>query len=240
MAGTIIGAIRTGWILLWAMLATLALFLPMTAAALLSRTGNLAFSISKLWARVMLRASCVSARIKNREKIARGQSYIIISNHQSHYDILALVTTLGIQFRWVIKKELLKIPLFGYALYAARNIFIDRSDPKKAMESIRRGLDRLPRGAGVMFFAEGTRSPDGRIREFKKGGFVMAMERGLPLLPVAVKGSSNVLPKGALTVRPGLIEVAVGDPIPSAGYSPERLDELIAKTREAVIEKLRD
>lgn len=240
MAGTVIGVIRTGWILLWAMLATLALFLPMTLAALLSRTGNLAFSISKIWAYVMLGASCVRARISNREKIAKGQSYIIISNHQSHYDILALVTTLGIQFRWVIKRELLKIPLFGYALYAARNIFIDRSDPKKAMDSIRNGLDRLPPGAGVMFFAEGTRSPDGSIREFKKGGFVMAMERGLPLLPVAVKGSREILPKGALTVSPGLIEVVVGDPIPSAGYSPEQLDALIQKTREAVIENLQD
>ncbi len=235
MAGTVIGVIRTGWILLWAMLATLVLFIPMTLAAILSRTGNLAFSISKIWAHVMIRASCVRARIRNREKIARGQSYIIISNHQSHYDILALVTTLGIQFRWVIKRELLKIPLFGYALYAARNIFIDRSDPRKAMDSIRNGLDRLPPGAGVMFFAEGTRSPDGGIGEFKKGGFVMAMERGLPLLPVAVKGSRKILPKGALTVRPGLIEVVVGDPIPSAGYSPEQLDALIQKTRESVI-----
>ncbi len=240
MAGTVIGVIRTGWILLWAMLATLVLFIPMTLSAVLSRTGNLAFSISKIWAHVMIRASCVRASIRNREKIARGQSYIIISNHQSHYDILALVTTLGIQFRWVIKRELLKIPLFGYALYAARNIFIDRSDPKKAMDSIRNGLDRLPPGAGVMFFAEGTRSPDGSIREFKKGGFVMAMERGLPLLPVAVKGSRKILPKGALTVSPGLIEVVVGDPIPSAGYSPEQLDALIQKTREAVIEILQD
>ncbi|MCK7506721.1 MAG: 1-acyl-sn-glycerol-3-phosphate acyltransferase [Desulfobacterales bacterium] len=156
------------WLALWAAIATLILAVPIIAAGLLSRTGNLAFSLSKIWAYTMLAVSFVRTEIKNRNRIHPKTSYIIISNHQSLYDILALVTTLGIQYRWFIKKEVLKIPLFGYGLYASRNIFIDRSNTARAIESINKGIERLPKGVSLMVFAEGTRSPDGRIHEFKR------------------------------------------------------------------------
>ena len=137
---SIFNIIRVAWLFLWALMATLILCIPVIIAALLSRTGNLAFSLSKIWAYIMLAVSFVRAEIKNRAKLLKGTSYIIISNHQSLFDILALVTTLGIQFRWFIKKEVLKIPLFGYALYASRNIFIDRSNTVRAIESINKGI----------------------------------------------------------------------------------------------------
>jgi 1-acyl-sn-glycerol-3-phosphate acyltransferase len=177
----------------------------------------------------------VGAEIKNKKKIQQGTSYIIISNHQSLYDIIALVTTLGVQYRWFIKKEVLKIPIFGYALYASRNIFIDRSNTARAIESINKGIDRLPRGVSVMVFAEGTRSPDGQIHEFKKGGFVTAVRRRIPILPVTVNGSRRVLPKGSLVVKPGKIRVVIGDPIETSGYTTDTLQELIDKARQAVI-----
>lgn len=223
------------WISLWAAIATLVLFLPVTLAALLSRTGNLAFTLSKIWAHIMLKVTWVRPVVRGREKIRPGQSYIIISNHQSEYDILAIVTTLGIQYRWIIKKELRKAPMFGYALYASRNIFIDRGDPEQAMQSIRNGLARLPEGVSVMFFAEGTRSADGSIAPFKKGGFLMAVEKGLPVLPVTVNGSRRVLPKKSLVFNPGTIEVVVGDPIETRGYTRENLQELVDRTRDVVV-----
>lgn len=223
------------WISTWATLATLLLFVPITMAALMSSTGNLAFTLSKLWAWIMLTMTNVHPQIRNREKIQKGQSYIIISNHQSEYDILALVTQLGIQFRWIIKKELLKAPLFGYALYAARNIFIDRSNTEQAIKSIHQGIDRLPPGVSVMFFAEGTRSPDGRIQEFKKGGFIMALEKGFPILPVTVNGGRKVLPKKSLVFRPGPIEVVVADPIVTTSYTRDQLPELMDRTRQVII-----
>jgi 1-acyl-sn-glycerol-3-phosphate acyltransferase len=229
------GTIRLVWLGFWAALATLILFFPVLIAALASRTGNLAFSLSKVWAYIMLAVSFVPTEIKNREKIQPGKSYVIISNHQSLYDIIALVTTLGIQFRWFIKKEVLKIPLFGYALYASRNIFIDRSHHDKAIESINKGFDRLPEGVSVMVFAEGTRSPDGQIHEFKKGGFIPAVTRKIPILPVTVNGSRRVLPKRSLMMKPGKIQVVVGDPIDTSGYSSANVQELIDKTRKAVI-----
>ena len=150
----------------------------------------------------MLKVTFVRVVTRGREKIRPGQSYIIIANHTSVYDILALVTGLRTQYRWIIKKELLKVPLFGYALYASRNIFIDRADPARAVESIHKGLDRLPVGVSVLFFAEGTRSPDGRIRPFKKGGFTC--RKGLPILPVTINGSRRSSRRKSAAFNPAL------------------------------------
>ena len=223
------------WLGFWAAIATVVLCTFIIPAGLLSRTGNLAFSISRLWAYTMLAVSFVRTEIKNKDKIQKGKSYIIISNHQSMYDIIALVTTLGIQFRWIIKKELLKIPVFGYALYASRNIFIDRSNTASAIESINKGFERLPEGVSVMVFAEGTRSPDGRIQEFKKGGFISAVQRKITILPVTVNGSRRILPKKSLTMTPGKIQVVVGDPIDVTGYTIDTVQDLIDKTRQTII-----
>ncbi len=233
-----IDIIKAAWIILWATICTLVLFIPMMTTARLSRTGNLAFSISRIWAWTMLKVTFVRCSIAGKENIKKGTSYIIISNHQSHFDILAIVTTLGIQFRWIIKKEILKVPLFGHALYASRNIFIDRSNSEKARESINRGVDRISPGTSIIFFAEGTRSPDGNLRAFKKGGFVIAVERGYPILPVTVNGSRKILPKGKIAFIPGRIEVAVGEPITTAGYSVASMDQLIEKTRGSIASKL--
>jgi 1-acyl-sn-glycerol-3-phosphate acyltransferase len=232
---SVFNTIRIAWLFLWACIATAILAIPVIAAGLLGRTGNLAFSLTKLWAYTMLAVSFVRTEIKNKEKIIKGQSYIIISNHQSQYDILALVTRLGIQFRWFIKKEILKVPIFGYGLYAARNIYLDRTDTAKAIESIDKGMDRLPKGASVMVFAEGTRSDDGRIHEFKKGGFMAAIIRQLPILPVTVNGSRRVLPKGELVVKPGKIQVVVGNPIETSDYTTDTVQALIDKTRKTII-----
>jgi 1-acyl-sn-glycerol-3-phosphate acyltransferase len=235
MHNPLVNTLKIMWLSLWAVIATLVLFIPITSAAIFSRTGNLAFTLSKLWAYTLLIVTNVRPHITGKEKIKKGQSYIIISNHQSEFDILALVTTLGIQFRWIIKKELKKAPLFGYALYKSRNIFIDRSNTKDAIKSINEGINRLPEGTSVMFFAEGTRSNDGNIQPFKKGGFMIAVERGLPILPVTINGSRRTLPKKSLVFSPGPIEVIVGEPVETSGYSQETIQELIDKTREIII-----
>jgi 1-acyl-sn-glycerol-3-phosphate acyltransferase len=228
-------AICVAWLGFWAAIATVILGIPVMVAGLLSRTGNLAFSISKLWAYTMLAVSFVRTEIKNKNKILKGTSYIIISNHQSHYDIITLVTTLGIQYRWIIKKEILKLPIFGYALYASRNIFIDRSNTSSAIESINKGFDRLPKGVSVMVFAEGTRSPDGQIHEFKKGGFVTAIRRQIPILPVTINGSRRVMRKGSFTLKPGKIQIVIGDPIDTSSYTTDTVQDLINKTRQTII-----
>jgi 1-acyl-sn-glycerol-3-phosphate acyltransferase len=231
---SIFNTLRVVWLFLWACIATAILAIPVIAAGLLGRTGNLAFSITKIWAYIMLAASFVRTEIKNKARIVKGQSYVIISNHQSLYDILALVTRLGIQFRWFIKKEILKVPVFGYGLYAARNIYLDRTDTAKAIESINKGMDRLPRGASVMVFAEGTRSEDGKIQEFKKGGFMTAIMRRIPVLPVTINGSRRIAAKGSFVVKPGKIQVVVGNPIDTSNYTAATVQELMDKTRRTI------
>lgn len=225
------------WLMFWLFTATTVLFIPIVLAAVLSRTGRLAFNLSKLWAFIILTVTNTKISISGKAHIKKGQSYIIISNHQSHFDILALVCGLGVQYRWVIKQELRKIPLFGYALHASRNIFIDRSNHQRAIRSINEGMDRLPDGAGVLFFAEGTRSPDGQIHQFKKGGFTIALERQLPILPVTVNGSRKALPKNSMVFTSGTIEVVVSPPIDTSGYTTETITQLIEKTRNTIVEK---
>ena len=171
----VLNILKIIWLFFWLVVNTLVLFAPIVLAAILGRTGNLAFSITRLWAMGILAVTGTRTTVRGKDNIDNNRSYIIISNHQSHFDILALVMRLGTQYRWIIKKEIRKVPLFGYALHASRNIFIDRSNRQSAIASINDGVDRLPPGVGVLFFAEGTRSPDVTIREFKKGGFVTAV-----------------------------------------------------------------
>jgi len=231
----VLNILKIVWLFFWLIFFTLLLFIPIITAAMLGKTGNTAFSITRLWAMGILAVTGTRTTVRGKENIDKSRSYIIISNHQSHFDILAIVVRLGIQYRWIIKKEIRKVPLFGYALHASRNIFIDRSNRQSAISSINDGVDRLPPGVGVLFFAEGTRSPDGTIREFKKGGFVTAVEKGLPILPVTVNGSRKVLPKHRLVYRSGKIEVVVAKPIETVDCTPETIDALVKKTRDTII-----
>ncbi len=226
---------KTIWLAGWIALATLLVFPPIIAASLFSRSGNSMFALARLWARIICCFTGVKIRTRGLDRIDRCREYMIIANHQSHFDGPALAIGLtGMQFRWIAKRELLKIPLFGHCLYASRNIFIDRSNRELAIASIRKGVERLPSGVSVMCFAEGTRSPDGRLGRFKKGGFAAAMQNGMPVLPVTINGSRRILPKGSVAFRPGTIEVNVGQPIETNAYFPDQLDALINRTRRMI------
>jgi 1-acyl-sn-glycerol-3-phosphate acyltransferase len=231
----LIDSFKVFWLFFWVILATGVIGTMSLIAGLLGR-GNLAFTIARSWTWFLPKIIGLKMVIRGREKIEPGQSYVIISNHQSHFDIFALMTLLGVQYRWVLKKELRRVPLFGYALYQMDNIYVDRSDNRKAVESIREGVKRLPPGVSVLFFAEGTRSPDYSIQEFKKGGFVTAVESGLPILPVTVNGSRRALPRGSVVFRRSVIEVVVGDPIDTSGYTHQDIGELMGRTRKVIVD----
>lgn len=222
------------WLFFWLVVFTLVLFVPIVAAALAGRTGKVAFFLMQGWAWLVLRVSRIRVVVRGRDHVAPGQRYVILSNHQSHFDIPALVTSLGVPYRWVIKKELRGIPLFGYALAASRNIFIDRSDSQSAMRSIQEGVAQLPEGTGVLFFPEGTRSRDDHMLPFKKGGFIAAQNSGLPILPVTVNGSRRCLPKGSAVFRSGTVEVVIHPPIPAGTVTEEALEDLMERTRRVI------
>lgn len=230
--------VKTIWICFVASAATVALFFPITAAALIGRKGNAAFLLCRLWGLIMLAATGVRVRLRGDGRIDLKQSYVIIANHQSFFDIPALVTRLPVPFRWVIKDEVRKAPLFGQALLASRNIFVDRSNREKAIASIDRGLHHLPSGVSLLFFAEGTRSMDGRLLPFKKGGFVAAVKGNLPVLPVAVKGTRKILPPGTVAYRSGKAEVVLGPPIFPLGAGNRDMARLMEETRSTIAANL--
>lgn len=222
--------VKAAWILFWAVLLTLLLFVPITTAALLGRRGDAAFHGTQVYAWILFKVCGFRLRVSGLEHIRKGQKYVILSNHASYLDPPALVLALGLQYRWVIKKELRKIPLFGLALEASRNLFIDRSRGSEALASIRKGVARLPDGTGILLFPEGTRSRDGQLLPFKRGGFIIASEAGLPILPVTVLGSHERLPPGRASFTAGEIHIIVHPPVPTAGRSLEALMEEVHRT----------
>ena len=215
-------------------------FLPILIAAAFSRTGNLAYCISIGWAWTILKVTGVAIVVDGKHNLTPGQAYVIIANHQSHFDSLALALGLGIQIRWVGKQELRRIPVFGYALHALRHILIDRTDHERAVASIRNGVRRLGPGTSILFFPEGTRSADGHLQPFKKGAFATALEAGFPILPVTINGSREVLPKNSLVFYPGKIHLTIAPPITTKGKRPESMAILMQQTRDRLQSSLRE
>ncbi len=183
------------------------------------------------WGRVLAWLTPVRVTVDGAENARREQSYVVASNHQSQYDILLIYGWLKLDLKWVMKKELRKIPGIGIGCEKAGHIFVDRRDPKQARKAIGEALDCLTRGVGILFFPEGTRSLDGRLLPFKKGAFRLAIDQGLPLLPVTLVGTRNVLPAKSLRLFPGPIRMVIHPEIDSHGKSVEQLME---ETRAAI------
>ena len=180
----------------------------------------------------------LSFSLHGREKIVPGTSYIVTPNHQGYADILALLRLLPLRFRWVIKKELARIPLFGRGLIRTGAISIDRSDRRQSVQRLQEAREKLKGGWSVLIYPEGTRSPDGQLLPFKKGAFMMAVQTGIPILPVTTNGAFKVLPKKTLWFRPGHITVTIGDPIVTAGLTEEDVPALLEKTRVEISKNL--
>lgn len=190
-----------------------------------------------IWSRSLLWAAGVKVKVEGMENIDPGKSYMVMANHQSHYDVPAIfgmVTMLTMRF--FTKKELFSIPLFGWALKWAGMVKIDRSNRKEAINSMNEAVDIIHKGVSLAVFPEGTRSTDGKIQAFKKGGFVIAIRGNIPILPVSISGSSFILKKHTLRIDPGLIKIVFDKPIETKDYSLDNKNELIAKTRN-IIEK---
>lgn len=182
----------------------------------------------------MLRAAGVEVQVEGLQHLEPRRSYVFMSNHQSHFDVLALLHSLPFDLRAVTKKELARVPLFGWALASAGFIFVDRSNRERAIASLNRAQEILAAGRSILVFAEGTRSTDGRLLPFKKGGFVMALEAGAPVVPVVVSGSREILPKHSLQLRGGAIRLQVLPPIETGGRGAGARDALMQEVREAM------
>ena len=220
----------------WILGSTLALALLAIGATLLTRSGRPIDVIGRLWSRWIVWVCGIDLHIEGLEHLRPGQSYVLISNHLSNFDIWCTLAGMPFTVRFVAKKELLRLPVFGQALARSDHIVIDRQDPLSAIEKINAASARAPEGIGILFYAEGTRSRDGKIHEFKKGGVSLALRAGLPIVPMSVSGTRKFLPRGCAVIRPGgRVRLVLGKPIPTAGVPFEARDALNDRIREAVI-----
>ncbi len=215
-------------------LASMILAPPMLVIVLFVGTSVPGQVVQFLWTRSVALALGIRTEVHGLENIRPGESYIITSNHQSYVEIPALVQALPVSFRWVVKRELLRIPFFGWGLAGTGAIAIDRSNPGASLSKLEAGRSKLGRGWSILVYPEGTRTHDGSIGPFKRGAFIMAVQAGVPILPVTVNGAYKILPRKSIAFRPGRVRVTVSPPISTKGLTESDVPDLIKRTREVI------
>jgi len=191
--------------------------------------------IARTWCRKLLRIAGATVEVTGTDTFDSARPHIIVSNHQSWFDVFAIAGFLPASLRFVAKAELTKVPAFGPAWVACGHISIDRKNRTSAIQSMDEAGRRVKEeNLNIVLFPEGTRSADGRLKPFKKGAFVLAIQAGVPIVPVAVVGSRHVMPKGEWRLRPGRIEIRLGQPISVDGMGHDDRDTLREVAWEAV------
>ncbi|GBC62587.1 1-acyl-sn-glycerol-3-phosphate acyltransferase [Desulfonema ishimotonii] len=187
-----------------------------------------------VWAKLNALMTPMLLKVTGRKNIDQKQSYVIVSNHQSQYDILALYGWMGVDFKWVMKQELRKIPALGIACEKLGHIYIDRSAPQAAISSIQAARQKVVNGTSVIFFPEGTRSRSGKIAPFKKGAFKMALDLQIPILPVTICGTRKILPPDTIDIFPGKTGLIIHKPVAIDGYDDDNITELMDRVRDII------
>ena len=173
--------------------------------------------------------------VRGREHIEPGRSYVVVTNHESNWDPICVIAALPeLVIRFVVKRELMLIPLFGQALRATGNVEVFRRQTGGDVHRIQQLMDRRDPRVSVLFFAEGTRDPEGALRPFKMGAFATAIGYGIPVLPVAIGGTYAVLPRGSFHIRPRTVAIEIGAPIATDGLAREDRSSLRDEAHEAV------
>jgi 1-acyl-sn-glycerol-3-phosphate acyltransferase len=206
---------------------------------LADRSGRLTHKYgARPWSRILLWGSRVTASLDGVENlVSENGPVVFVSNHQSMFDILALLARMPVDFKFVVKKELMTVPLWGYAMKKAGYIFIDREDPSQSRELMRETIQKIQRGSSVLFFAEGTRSEDGRLAPFKRGAFFLASQSTRDVVPLVILGSREVLPKKSLRIRPGHISITILPAVTDPNLK-KNSRRLMAEVRESMLLQL--
>ncbi len=189
------------------------------------------------WGRKILRAARCPVELTGAEHLDAEAPQILVSNHESWFDVFTLAASLPGRYRFVAKKELSSVPIFGRAFESCGHVSVDRGDRGAAVESLDLAARQIRSdSSSIVMFPEGTRTRTGALQRFKKGAFVLAIQAGVPVVPVAIVGSRAIMPKGAWTVKPGEIEVRIGEPIEVEGLAHGDRDTLLRRAFEAVAE----
>jgi 1-acyl-sn-glycerol-3-phosphate acyltransferase len=189
---------------------------------------------SRLWAPGLLTGAGAKLRIEGLERVDFSRPHVFVANHQSIIDVCAVFRALPVPIRFVIKQELAKVPFIGWYARAMGMVFIERGHAREAARRLHRIVADVRGGASLCAFPEGTRSRDGSVRPFKGGAFQVALQAGVPVVPIAIGGSGKVLPASGFRVRPGTITLRIGDPIPTAGLHAGDRRQLARRARDAV------
>ena len=196
--------------------------------------GNWVFAMARLWSLLLLRASLLRVQVRHEPGIESGASYVFLANHQSLFDIPLLLSTVPGQVRMMAKRSLFRVPVFGWALAAGGFIPIDRGDRSTARQSFASAMSHIRGGTSILLFPEGTRSLSPTLLPFERGGFLIALKSGLPIVPVGIRGTREVQRRGVWTINPGPVSIHYGTPIDPAAYGMRRKRELIGEVRRQV------
>ena len=193
-----------------------------------------AHGVATLWGINSLKLAAAKIKVEGQENIPTDSAAIYMANHSSNFDILSMYAALPVQCRWLAKKELFKIPIFGASLRRSGYIPVERADTRKALVALKAAAQRVKAGTSVVVFPEGTRSPDGNLLPFKGGGFILAVQSGVPVVPVVIVGTRDINPKGSLSVRSADVLIRILPPIETAGLKSSDRNQLSDDIRAAI------
>ncbi len=199
--------------------------------ARLAGSPALLYLLGRIACRIGLFLAGTRVVVEGQEKLADPRNVVVMPNHSSHLDAPILLGLIDAPLKAVVKTELYRFPFVHYCFRFAGFIEVDRSDPEASRRAIRQAVESLRSSNCFLIFPEGRRTQTGELGEFKKGGFVVAMEAGSRIVPVALSGVRELMPRGSFLIRPGTVRVRVLDPIEAGSYSYEQRDALIAEVR---------
>ncbi len=202
---------------------------------LISRKWPLVDCVSRTWSRSLLRPFGVKTTIEGTEHLEPGQNYVFVANHQSWTDVFATVDKIPAKIRMIAKKELFKIPVFGWALWACGNISIDREKREKGVKSIEKAIRHIKKyGFSILLYPEGTRSEDGEMLPFKKGAFVLAIKLKMQIVPVTILGSRAVMPKHSFKMNSGRIHMIINKPVNTENMTYNNRKDLLTDIENTI------
>lgn len=232
MIKTILNYLRIAIIFIWTAILSLLTFVLL----LITWSPNFVLKLvpRKLWTPVLFGVSGIKTKVSGLENIDYSKYYVYVANHESYMDIPAITKVIPVPLYFMLKQELKKVPFLGWYAWSLGMIFVDRKNKDKAQESLKQAGKMIKKGRNVIVFPEGSRSRDGKMQRFKRGAFIIAKGSSIGLIPIAVKGSRQVLKQGEIIIKPGEIKIKVGTPIPSSVVDSMDVNELVSYTQEKI------
>ena len=224
----------------WIIISVFTIILGILAVITSFFSANVSQKIARLWGKAILKLLGIKVSVDGLENLDPSKSFLITSNHQSYFDIFVLLACLDTNFSFIAKKSLFNIPFLGWSMKRLGYIPIDRENLRSALKSVKAGAEALKNKTSILIFPEGTRSPDGKLLSFKKGGLNMFLKQGnMTVLPVVIKGTANILRKNSLTIHPGkTVELRILKPLDAAAEKGDSniIIEKIEQETRAILE----